>query len=270
MGRVQEAIRRAAGEAPKGTLSVADLAAEPFPQEADEKDLANAGLSPGANVSSADEPAGAIEKEIRTDGSSHESVEVTVDPGLAHKIVTGEKMMPASREQYRRLAAALLHAQEANDTKVVMVASASVGEGKSLTATNLALTFSESYKRHVLLIDGDLRRPSLHKLFSLASSSGLSHLLMSAEESRLELHDASARLAVLPAGLPNSDPMSGLTSKRMRRLIEEARASFDWVFIDTPPHQLAVGRQLAGVDGRCRHPGDQGGLHRLPTRAARG
>ena len=69
---------------------------------------------------------------------------------------------PASREQYRRLAATLHHAQAEHGLKVVMVASAVPGEGKTLTATNLALTLSESYQRRVLLIDADLRRPSLH------------------------------------------------------------------------------------------------------------
>ncbi len=54
-----------------------------------------------------------------------------------------------------------------------MVTSALAGEGKTLTATNLALTFSESYRRSVLLIDADLRRPTLHELFQVPNVSGL-------------------------------------------------------------------------------------------------
>ncbi len=66
-------------------------------------------------------------------------------------------MSPASREQYRRLAAVLHDAQSTAGLKVVMIASAVAGEGKTLTATNLALTFSESYQKRVLL---DRRRPA--------------------------------------------------------------------------------------------------------------
>jgi Mrp family chromosome partitioning ATPase len=70
-----------------------------------------------------------------------------------------------SREQYRRLAASLHHAQEASGIKVVMLTSAVMGEGKTLTSSNLALTLSESYQKNVLLVDADLRRPALQALF---------------------------------------------------------------------------------------------------------
>jgi capsular exopolysaccharide synthesis family protein len=154
---------------------------------------------------------------------------------VAQKVVVDRRVLPASREQYRRLAASLHHAQAAKGTKVVMIASAVPGEGKTLTASNLAMTFSESYHRNVLLIDGDLRRPGLHTLFGLDNSYGLGDGLTSAKERRLPVHHVSSRLSVLTAGLPSSDPMAGLTSERMRRLLDEAREAFDWVFIDTPP-----------------------------------
>jgi capsular exopolysaccharide synthesis family protein len=158
-----------------------------------------------------------------------------IDSRLAQKVVVDDRIMPASREQYRRLAAALHHAQAANGTKVVMIASAVSGEGKTLTTSNLALTFSESYQRNVLLIDGDLRKPGLHLVFGLDNTSGLGEGLVSAEERKLKVHQVTSRLSVLSAGMPSSDPMAGLTSDRMRRVLDEAREAFDWVFIDTPP-----------------------------------
>jgi capsular exopolysaccharide synthesis family protein len=158
-----------------------------------------------------------------------------IDAKYASKTVIDEGMAASSREQYRRLAAALHHAREASGLSVVMIASAVAGEGKSLTASNLALTFSESYKRSVLLIDADLRRPSLHRVFGIEPRMGLSEALMAIEEPELQLIQVSERLTILPGGHPNSDPMSGLTSTRMQRLISEARELFDWVFIDTPP-----------------------------------
>ena len=138
-------------------------------------------------------------------------------------------------EQYRRLAATLHHAQSDDGIKVVMVASALAGEGKTLTAVNLALTLSESY---------GAPRPA-HRRRSAAAddASGVSSAERVRPERRAEggrrpQADRSrdfAELSLLPAGRPDPDPMSGLTSDRMRRVIEEAAAKFDWVMLDTPP-----------------------------------
>src|SRR5688500_17279693 len=86
---------------------------------------------------------------------------------LTEKVVIHPKARPAAVEQYRRLAAALHHSQSQFATKVVLLASALNGEGKSLSACNLALTLSHSYRRRVLLIDADLRRPSIQDMFKL-------------------------------------------------------------------------------------------------------
>jgi capsular exopolysaccharide synthesis family protein len=161
-----------------------------------------------------------------------------LDASLVGKIVIDDEIAPASREQYRRMAATLHHAQASHGLKVVMVTSALMGEGKTLTAANLALTLSESYKKNVLLIDGDLRRPGLHTLFKIDSSPGLSEGLLAGEDQRLAVRQLSPRLGVLTAGQPSSDPIAGLTSPRMKQVIEEARDAFDWVIIDTPPVTL--------------------------------
>ena len=145
------------------------------------------------------------------------------------KLVVMPAVSPAAIEQYRRLAASLHHAQLARETKVLMVTSASPGEGKTLTTTNLALTLSESYRRNVLLIDADLRRPNIHQMFQIPNVLGLSDALKSETEQRLSLIQVSENLSVLPAGRPDPDPMGGLTSDRMRRIIQEATAHFDWV-----------------------------------------
>jgi capsular exopolysaccharide synthesis family protein len=86
----------------------------------------------------------------------------------------------------------------------------------------------------VLLIDADLRRPALHGVFRIDSASGLTDGLAD-PHAKLTVRQVSPRLAVLPAGRPSSDPMAGLTSDRMRQLLSEARETFDWVIIDTPP-----------------------------------
>lgn len=263
MSRVDEAMRRAAERAntdavtsgaSAGQVAVAadvrEFADEPFPIELPEKRPSRgpgpthiAPFSPVMAESRRAEPA---LPDVPKPGSLFERI----DSSLAEKIVIDSNMLPASREQYRKLAAALHHAQEARGIKVVMIASAVPGEGKTLTASNLALTLSESYRRSVLLVDADLRRPTLHTIFRIDNSAGLSDGLTGAVE-RLPVRQVSSALAVLPAGRPSQDPMAGLTSDRMRRLLDEARGVFDWIIIDTPPVGLLADANLLGamVDG---------------------
>lgn len=173
-------------------------------------------------------------------------------------------MPPLAVEQYRRLAATLHHLQSERGIKVVMVTSALSGEGKSLTSTNLALTLSQSYRRRVLLIDGDLRRPSIHQIFEVQNSQGLSEGIKSESEEKLSITEIFENLSILTAGKPDPDPMSSLTSERMRRIVAEARMKFDWVIIDTPPVALlpdagllaAIAEAAVLVVGAARTPFD--------------
>jgi capsular exopolysaccharide synthesis family protein len=118
--------------------------------------------------------------------------------------------------------------------KTLMVSSALPGEGKTLTIVNLALTLSESYQRRVLLIDADLRHPSIQQAFGLGPGPGLRDDLRSAAET-LSIRQVSQNLSVLPAGRADADPMAELGSDRMRPLIQDAASRFDWVLVDTPP-----------------------------------
>jgi capsular exopolysaccharide synthesis family protein len=138
-------------------------------------------------------------------------------------------------EQYRRLAAVLHHAQDERGIRSVMIASAVASEGKTLTATNLALTLSHSFQRRVLLIDADLRHPSLHQTFQLPNSEGLGDRLRGKPGGRLSVARVSPTLWVLTGGQPDADPMSALVSDTMRQLLADARDQFDWVIVDTPP-----------------------------------
>jgi protein-tyrosine kinase len=149
-----------------------------------------------------------------------------------------------STEQYRRLAGRLYLAQAEHGTRVVMITSAMPGEGKTLTATNLAVTLSESYKRQVLLIDADLRRPWIHEMFRLPNLTGLNDSLRNDEERKIPLLRLTDHLSVLTAGRPDPDPMAVLSSERMQRVLHEASARFDWVIIDTPPVALLTDAHL--------------------------
>jgi capsular exopolysaccharide synthesis family protein len=173
------------------------------------------------------------------------------DPELVGKLVGTKDVSSGAIEQYRKLAATLHHAQEERGIQVIMTASSLPSEGKSLTAANLALTFSESYQRRVLLVDADLRRPTVQRLFGVPTIDGLDEGLKAEHDRPMPLTRLSERLWVLPAGRPDPDPLSGLTSDRMKRFVREARAHFDWVIIDTPPVSLLPDANLlaANVDG---------------------
>jgi protein-tyrosine kinase len=138
-------------------------------------------------------------------------------------------------EEFRQLAATLHQAQTAGNIRVLMVTSAEPGEGKSTTAVNLALTLSESYKRNVLLIDADLRRPSLHEVTQVPNQKGLGETLKATGEEKLPLFQLSDTLLLAPAGRPDPNPMGSLTSPRMRNMLIEASMRFDWVIMDAPP-----------------------------------
>jgi len=170
---------------------------------------------------------------------------VVVSPvsALYEEKVVGGELSPQVTEEYRRLGALVHHMQAERGVRVVMVTSAVAGEGKTLTATNLALVLSASYGRRVLLIDADLRRPTLHQVFNTVSLAGLGDILSGAGEVP-PLVQVTPRLTLLTAGRPNADPLGGLTSDRMRQLLQEARDAFDFVVIDTPPVGLLTDANL--------------------------
>jgi protein-tyrosine kinase len=151
------------------------------------------------------------------------------------RLVTHPQADPATTDQFRKLAATLRQLQIERAARVVMISSALAAEGKTLTATNLALTLCESYDRRVLLIDADLRRPSLHAVFGEPLSPGLTDIVAGGSGTGLPVVQVSPRLSVLTAGSLRHDPVTALSSDRMHRLLLEASSAYDWVILDTSP-----------------------------------
>lgn len=151
-------------------------------------------------------------------------------------LLTGGQDVLAT-EQYSRLAATLHDAQVEQGIKTLMVTSALPREGKTLTSINLALTLGELYSRRVLLIDADLRRPSVHSVLRLSSRSGLGEALR-ASHAPLPIVKVTPHLSVIVGGRPEASPVADLASARMKAVLDQARAHFDWVILDTPPAAL--------------------------------
>lgn len=159
------------------------------------------------------------------------------------RLIVHAEADPVYVEQYRRLGAALHHAQLQTGIRSVLVTSAVGSEGKTLCATNLALTLSRSFKRRVLLVDGDLRKPSVHQLFQIENGAGLTDVLKR-PGGPLPAHTLPPALSVITAGHHDPDPVSLLVSDAAGRFLSQARDDFDWVVVDTPPVVLFPDAEL--------------------------
>jgi protein-tyrosine kinase len=161
-----------------------------------------------------------------------ESFTVRLNPllvaGLAPKC-------PAS-EQYRALRTRLAHVEGATALRSVLITSPQKGEGKSITAANLALTMAQELQHRVVIVEADLRKPSLQYMFGLPASPGLAEFLTGA----VELRDVMKllpdhHLTVIPGGIAPMNPAELLGSTAMRRMLDHLRTRFDRVILDTPP-----------------------------------
>jgi polysaccharide biosynthesis transport protein len=139
-------------------------------------------------------------------------------------------------EAFRALRTALLASNSGEATRVLAITSAQPLEGKTTTAVNIALALAIGGAR-VLLIDADMRRPSLHKALRLPNDTGLSHLLVGEARMReVVQRTGDPNLLVITAGRTPSNPSELLGSDRMKAFVQQlAVGPFDWVIIDTPP-----------------------------------
>jgi protein-tyrosine kinase len=120
----------------------------------------------------------------------------------------------------------------------IMVTSADSGEGKSLTAVNLAIVLAQEYNHTVLLIDADLRRPSLHGYLGLQPTLGLTDCLVDGiDVSQALIKAGTPRLSFLAAGRTAINPAELLSSNKMRSLVHEIKSRYRdrYIIIDTPP-----------------------------------
>ena len=147
-------------------------------------------------------------------------------------------LAPASlaAEQYRSLRTRIKRAENGRAIRTIVITSPAKGDGKSLTAANLALTMAQEFQQRVLLIDGDLRRPTVHQLFGVNDGPGLADVLMGlADIDQALVSIPEHHLTVLPAGVPPGHPAELLGSAAMRRTLDTLRTRFDRILIDMPP-----------------------------------
>lgn len=163
------------------------------------------------------------------------------------------KMNPRSpiSEQYRTIRTNLQFASVDQDLKTMMVTSAGPSEGKSLTVSNLAVTFAQQAKK-ILLIDADMRKPTLHYTFRLDNSRGLSSVLIGDHnlEGVVQQSDLE-NLDLISSGPIPPNPSELLGSRAMENFLAQAKQNYDMVIFDTAPVLAVTDGQILSnlVDG---------------------
>lgn len=148
-------------------------------------------------------------------------------------------------ERYRSIRTNLEYAQIDKKFQRIVITSANPSEGKSTTISNLAVTYAQQGKR-TILIDADLRKPNLHKIFGVQNTNGLTDVLMK----KLDTRDAAREirgidgLFLMSAGFTPVHPAELLASHAMHQLINDLSKDYDIILIDTPPVLVATDAQI--------------------------
>jgi polysaccharide biosynthesis transport protein len=165
-------------------------------------------------------------KKLMSVASSREAIE----------LVTQARPQSQMAESYRALRTSLLLSNLGTPPRIIMITSARPQEGKTTTSINTAIVLAQKGVR-VLLVDADLRRPSVHKTLGMGPRSGLSNVLTGSAtlENAITRSPILSNLFILPAGTPPPNPAELLASANMRDLLTDLRDKYDHIVIDTPP-----------------------------------
>ena len=169
------------------------------------------------------------------EGANHKRLVIATSKE-AVELVTQVRPQSQMAESYRALRTSLLLSNLGAPPKVIMVTSALPQEGKTTTSLNTAVVLAQKGVR-VLLIDADLRRPSIHKTLGMGPHSGLSNVLTGSTtlENAITRSPLLPNLFVLPAGTPPPNPAELLASTNMRDVLNHLSTQYDHIVIDTPP-----------------------------------
>jgi len=159
-------------------------------------------------------------------------------------------------EQFRMLKTAIMFPNSGTPPRTIMITSSAPGEGKSFVAANLATSIANGIDEYVLLMDCDLRLPTLHRIFKFPDNTpGLTeYLTRGAPLASLLRKTIIEKLTLLPCGTPPPNPSELISSDQMRRLLQEVRSRYPdrYIIIDAPPPDVtaeanALARQVDGI-----------------------
>jgi exopolysaccharide/PEP-CTERM locus tyrosine autokinase len=174
---------------------------------------------------------------------------------VSHNLVAHLEPQSFEAEQFRSLRTDLLFPATGESPRTIMTTSVNPQEGKTFVAANLAVSIAQNINEHVLLMDCDLRKPSIHRQFGFNGIPGLSEYLNNgASLPSLLLKTCVKKLTILPGGKAVSNPAEILSSRKMTKLLEEVKSRYPdrYIIIDSPPPKLtseakALARQVDGI-----------------------
>jgi receptor protein-tyrosine kinase len=232
-------------EAPSGPAALSDAADELVPVQT------RSAQPPTAGTASA--VLAAAHTWLAESGNDLETLEqfiqnarqVPYDPIPEALVVNPSRPREAPSEEFRSLRTRLNHLQTLQPLRTLVVTSASPAEGKSFTASNLAITQSQLTGKRVLLADFDFRRPTVDKIFRLPASPGITDYLQGkARVGEIITKVGDTNLYAISAGEVVTNPLELLNLKECAALIEGLRNHFDWVILDSPPLLFAADGNL--------------------------
>jgi len=147
------------------------------------------------------------------------------------------------KEAYNSIRTNLLFIQQGEKCPVFVITSPTANNGKTINAINLAVSFAQMGKK-TLLIDSDMRNPTMHRMFSIPAKNGLSEILAGLTDNISVSKTGIENLSVLTAGKIPPNPAELLSSNRMDKLLDFVREHYDCVFIDTPPINIVTDSTL--------------------------
>ncbi|MGN9134674.1 CpsD/CapB family tyrosine-protein kinase [Clostridium sp. HCP1S3_B4] len=157
--------------------------------------------------------------------------------------IVDEKPKSIAAEAYRTLRTNIQYSSFDEEIRTIVVTSSEPGEGKSTTAGNIAISFAQAAKKTVI-IDCDLRKPSLHKKFKISNIGGLSDILIGKEKIDDVIHHFNEELDVITSGKLPPNPAEMLGSRTMERLLVALKERYDIIILDTAPLQAVTDAQI--------------------------
>ncbi|GCF93291.1 tyrosine protein kinase [Enterococcus florum] len=155
-----------------------------------------------------------------------------------------DKSSPVA-ERYRTIRTNIQFASSADQQlKTLVITSSGPGEGKSTTAANLAVVFANSGQK-VLLVDADMRKPTVHKTFQLTNSNGLSNVLSTNTDVHQSIQSTVVpNLSILTSGQKSPNPSELLGSLKMDQIIRDLKGEYDFIIFDMPPVVAVTDAQI--------------------------
>ena len=159
----------------------------------------------------------------------------TAKTTLARQLITVREPKSIVSEQFKTIRSNINFSMPDEDLQTIVITSTTPGEGKSTSSSNIAVVFAQSGKK-VLLIDGDMRKPTVHHTFKLKNVRGLSNVLTRQYKVEEVIHQTEVDgLSVVTSGPIPPNPAELIASQTMDRLIEQLVEQFDLIIFDAPP-----------------------------------